>query len=52
MEAQGIDQTELIEIFGSQEIVSEIIDGKRTITKIQAEALGDLFHVSPELFIS
>ncbi len=51
MEAQGVQQSELIEIFGSEEIVSEIIDGKREITEIQAEALGDLFHVSPELFV-
>lgn len=50
MEAQGIQKSELVEIFGSEEIVSEVIDGKRAITEIQTEALGNLFHVSPELF--
>lgn len=52
MEAREIKQSELVEIFGSKEIVSEIIDGKRAITKTQTKALGDFFHVSPELFIS
>lgn len=51
MEAQGIHKSELVEIFGSEETVSEIIDGKRTITETQTEALGNLFNVSPELFI-
>ncbi|MGB3655338.1 MAG: transcriptional regulator [Rivularia sp. (in: cyanobacteria)] len=51
MEAQGIQKSELIEIFGSEEMVSEIIDGKREITETQTEALGKLFNVSPELFI-
>ena len=51
IEAQGIQQSELVEIFGSEEIVSEIIDGKRAITETQTEALGNLLHVSPELFI-
>ncbi|MGB3642157.1 MAG: transcriptional regulator [Rivularia sp. (in: cyanobacteria)] len=51
METQGIKKSELIEIFGSEEIVSEIIDGKREITETQTEALGKLFNVSPKLFI-
>ncbi|MDY6896635.1 MAG: transcriptional regulator [Cyanobacteriota bacterium] len=51
MEAQGIQTSELVEIFGSEEIVSEVIDGKRAITEIQTEALGKFFNVSPELFI-
>lgn len=51
MEAQGIQTSELVEIFGSEEIVSEVIDGKRAITEIQTEALGHFFHVSTELFI-
>ncbi|MBE9214334.1 transcriptional regulator [Plectonema cf. radiosum LEGE 06105] len=52
MEAREIKQSELVEIFGSKEIVSEIIDGKRAITETQTKALGDFFHVSPKLFIS
>ncbi|MEM7581512.1 MAG: transcriptional regulator [Cyanobacteria bacterium P01_A01_bin.80] len=51
MEAQGIEQSKLVEIFGSEEIVSEIIEGKLVINQTQAEALGNLFRVSPELFL-
>ncbi|MEM7553995.1 MAG: transcriptional regulator [Cyanobacteria bacterium P01_A01_bin.84] len=51
MEAQGIQQSELANIFESEEVVSEVIDGKYKINQTQAEALGNLFHVSPELFI-
>ena len=51
IEAQGIQQSELVEIFGSEEIFSEILDGKRAITETQTEALGNLLHVSPELFL-
>ena len=31
--------------------VSEVVNGKRAISKTQAKALGELFKVSPELFI-
>lgn len=51
MEARGIQDSELVKIFGSKEIVSEIVDGKLAISKTQTEALGQFFHVSPELFI-
>jgi len=50
MEARGIQEYELVEILGSKEIVSEIVDGKLAISKTQTEALGQFFHVSPELF--
>lgn len=51
MEARGIEPSELVEILGSKEIVSEIVDEKLAISKKQAEALAKFFHVSPELFI-
>lgn len=51
MEARGIQDSELVEIFGSKEVVSEIVDGKLAISKTQTQALGQFFHVSPELFI-
>jgi len=50
MEARGIQESELVGILGSIEIVSEIVDGKLAINKKQAEALGGFFHVSTELF--
>jgi HTH-type transcriptional regulator/antitoxin HigA len=51
MEAQELKQADLVGIIGSKGVVSEIVNGKRSISKAQAKALGELFHVSPALFI-
>jgi HTH-type transcriptional regulator/antitoxin HigA len=51
MEARGIRQEDLIGVIGSRGVVSEVVDGKRSISKKQAKALGEFFHISPELFI-
>lgn len=52
MEVRGLKESDLVDIIGSKDVVTEIIDGKIKITKNQAETLGEFFHVSPELFIS
>ena len=51
MEARNMKQEELVGVIGSRGVVSEIVNGKRSISKAQAKALGELFHVSPSLFI-
>jgi HTH-type transcriptional regulator/antitoxin HigA len=51
MNARGLKQKDLTEVFGSKSRVSEVISGKREITKTQAKALADFFKVSAELFI-
>lgn len=51
MEARNMKQEELVGLIGSRGVVSEIVNGKRSISKAQAKALGQLFHVSPSLFI-
>lgn len=51
MEARGVKQTHLWEVFGSKGIASEVINGKRGISKTQARALANYFHVSADLFI-
>jgi HTH-type transcriptional regulator / antitoxin HigA len=51
MEARNMKQEELLGVIGSRGVVSEIVNGKRSISKAQAKALGQLFHVSPSLFI-
>jgi HTH-type transcriptional regulator/antitoxin HigA len=51
MLVRGLKQKDLLEIFGSKGITSEVINGKRGISKSQAKALGDFFHVSPALFL-
>ena len=51
MEASGTRQADLVGIIGSSGVVSEVVNGKRSISKAQAKALGDYFKVSPNLFI-
>jgi hypothetical protein len=46
-----LSQADLVSIFGSRGRVSEVVNGKRAISKAQAKALGEFFKVSPELFI-
>ena len=51
MEARGITQKDLWPVFGSKGIASEVINGKRAISKMHAKKLAAFFHVSPALFI-
>jgi HTH-type transcriptional regulator / antitoxin HigA len=51
LEARNMKQEELVGVIGSRGVVSEIVNGKRAISKAQAKVLGELFHVSPSLFI-
>jgi HTH-type transcriptional regulator/antitoxin HigA len=51
MESSGTRQADLVGIIGSSGVVSEIINGKRSISKAQAKALGEYFKMSPSLFI-
>ncbi len=50
MEARNIKQEDLVGVIGSRG-VSEVVNGKRSISKAQAKVLGEFFHVSSELFI-
>jgi HTH-type transcriptional regulator/antitoxin HigA len=51
MESRGVKQTNLWEVFGSKGIASEVLNGKRGISKAQAKALADFFRVPADLFI-
>jgi HTH-type transcriptional regulator/antitoxin HigA len=51
MEASGTHQADLVGIIGSSGVVSEVVNGKRSISKVQAKALSDYFKVLPSLFI-
>jgi len=51
MEQNDLRQADLVAIFGSRGRVSEVVNGKRAISKTQVKALGEFFKVSPELFI-
>ena len=51
MESSGTRQIDLVGIIGSNGVVSEIVNGKRGISKAQAKALSEYFKVSSSLFI-
>ena len=51
MAASGMRQADLVGIIGSSGVVSEIVNGKRAISKAQAKLLGERFKVSPSLFL-
>ena len=51
MDARGLKQADVGQVLGSKGRVSEVINGKRAISKAQAKALAEFFHVSAELFI-
>jgi HTH-type transcriptional regulator / antitoxin HigA len=50
MEARGLKQKDIMHLFGSSGRASEAINGLRPISKIQATALAEFFHVSTDLF--
>jgi HTH-type transcriptional regulator / antitoxin HigA len=51
LESSGTRQADLVGVIGSSGVVSEVVNGKRSISKAQAKVLGDYFKVSPTLFI-
>jgi HTH-type transcriptional regulator/antitoxin HigA len=52
MESRDYTQADLVRAgVGSSGVVSEIINGKREISKQQAKKLAEIFQVSSELFI-
>ncbi|MGB9181758.1 MAG: helix-turn-helix domain-containing protein [Pyrinomonadaceae bacterium] len=51
MDARDLKQSDLLKVFGSRGVASEVINGKRSISKAQAKALAKFFGVSTELFI-
>ncbi len=51
IEENGLRAAELAEIIGGRSRVSEVLSGKRGISKEQAKRLGERFRVSVALFI-
>lgn len=51
MAARDLKQSDLLSIFKSKGIASEVINGKRGISKAQAKALAEYFNVSVEVFL-
>jgi HTH-type transcriptional regulator / antitoxin HigA len=47
---RGLKQKDLVPVFGSQGVASEVLNGKRGISKSHAKAIGEFFKVAPSLF--
>jgi HTH-type transcriptional regulator / antitoxin HigA len=50
IEASGIQKLDLVGKLGSDEVVTEIVNGTRSINMAQAKVLSEMFKVSPNLF--
>ena len=44
-------QTDLDDVFGSQAVVSKVLNGKRSISKAQAKRLAERFRMAADAFI-
>ncbi len=51
MAMNGLRQSDIVHIFGSRGITSEVISGKREISKANAKALAKFFHTSTDVFL-
>jgi HTH-type transcriptional regulator/antitoxin HigA len=51
MEVRNLRQRDLIPVFGASSVVSNVLNGKRSISKAHARKLAEFFHVPVSLFI-
>jgi HTH-type transcriptional regulator / antitoxin HigA len=51
MESRDVKQSQLWDLFGSKGIASEVLNGKRGISKTHARSLANYFHVPADLFL-
>ena len=51
LEQRALKPSDLWPVIGSKSRVSEILGGKRSISKEQAKKLAEFFHVRADLFI-
>ena len=50
MRANGLRQKDLVDVFGTESIASEVLNGKRELNKEQIKRLSGRFRVSPAMF--
>jgi HTH-type transcriptional regulator/antitoxin HigA len=51
MNSNNLKQKDMLDVFGTPSIVSEVLSGKRQLTTEHIRRLSRRFHVSPEVFI-
>jgi len=52
MDSNGLRQVDMIDVFGTASIASEVLNGKRELAKGHIEKVSRRFNVSPALFFS
>jgi HTH-type transcriptional regulator/antitoxin HigA len=52
MDAHGLRQKDLVDVFGTTSLVSEVLRGKRPLSLLHVKRLSKKFAVSPQVFIS
>jgi HTH-type transcriptional regulator/antitoxin HigA len=52
MNANGLRQADLLDVFGTASVASEVLNGKRDLSKSHIQRLSQRFHVSPALFFA
>ena len=50
IEANDLRQKDLVDVFGTESIASDVLNGKRDLTKEHIRRLSARFHVSPAVF--
>lgn len=50
MDANGLRQVDLLDVFGTASVASEVLSGKRELSKAHISKLSQRFRVSPALF--
>ena len=51
MEHRGLRQADLLPIFGSRSVASDVLAGKREPSKAHIRKLAEFFHVAADLFL-
>ena len=51
MDQNGLRPTDLVDVFGTRAVASQVLSGKREISKTHARHLADRFRLSVEAFI-
>lgn len=52
MQANNLKQVDMVDVFGTRSVVSEVLSGKRDLSKAHIQNLSIRFHVSPEVFFA
>jgi HTH-type transcriptional regulator/antitoxin HigA len=51
MDQRELRQADLLPVFGSRSVVSDVLNGKREPSKAHVRKLAEFFHISAEVFL-